>query len=359
MSEMCKSCMTRREMLKSTGRFSAALVAAGGVPSIVADAAELASGGSADKKLDRRCLLTVLRMGHCAPSVMDTLLDGRVEDYENIVRLTSGLPGGIGNSGAECGGVTSPVMFMGLESASKVRGGDLLDLVVLGRSYMERFRKLHGTIYCREIQTPDGGISPCLRAICSGKKLSDEVGGADLKVLKFEIGDGPLKSYSLLLRSFQERSFHCAHTLFDELSDVIDVNEILLEASRGFVGGTMLSGETCGALTAGVLAIGSKIGEIEDSYIRVMIMMGKMMTGKDAMADDVNKFNRSINVGNRLAVWFEGRFGSTRCVDITKTDFSDYDGVRRFVSSNRVESCRKIAREVAKETRKLLSDLSV
>ena len=114
----------------------------------------------------------------------------------------------------------------------------------------------------------------------------------------------------------------------------------------------MLSGETCSALTAGVLAVGAKIGEIEDSYIRVMSMMLKMMTGGDAMADDVNKFNRAINAGNRLAVWFEERFGSTRCGDIIKTDFSSINSVNRYLSSNGMESCRKIVGEVAKRVKK-------
>jgi hypothetical protein len=90
-----------------------------------------------------------------------------------------------------------------------------------------------------------------------------------------------------------------------------------------------------------------------------MVMMGKMMANKDALADDVNKFNRAINAGNRLAVRFEERFGSTRCADIAKTDFSDYDGVKRYVSSNRIESCKEIVRETAKETRKILDNLNV
>jgi C_GCAxxG_C_C family probable redox protein len=359
MKRMHESCMTRRKILKNAGRFSAALVATGGIPSILANAAEVGSDASIDLKdrYDRRCLLTVLRMGHCAPSVMDTLVDNKKEYYEYIVKLTSGLPGGIGNSGAECGGVTSPIMFLGLELTPETKGQNLLDLVILGQRYMNRFRDHHGTIFCSEIQTPDGGISPCLRAMCSSRKLVEKIMNSDMNMLRSEIGKNTLKSYDRLLKSFQKQDFHCAHSVFNKLSDVIDVNEILLGASRGFVGGTLLQAHTCSALTAGVLAIGSKIGEIEDSYIRVSIMMGKMMTGGDAMENDVNRFNRAINVGNELAVWFENRFGSTKCGDIAKIDFSNNDSVKKYLSSNKIESCRGISHEVAKKVREIFDNL--
>ncbi len=125
MKRISESCLTRRDILKGAGRLSAALVAAGGIPSALAGAAVTDPGASIDikERPDRRCLLTVLRMGHCAPSVMDTLLVDRKGEYEDMVRLTSGLPGGIGNTGAECGGVTSPIIFSDLSPDRRGRGG--------------------------------------------------------------------------------------------------------------------------------------------------------------------------------------------------------------------------------------------
>ena len=58
--------------------------------------------------LRRRSMSNLLRMGHCAPTVMQTLLDASYTEAEWLVKLTAGLPGGIGNTGAECGGVTAP-----------------------------------------------------------------------------------------------------------------------------------------------------------------------------------------------------------------------------------------------------------
>jgi hypothetical protein len=41
----------------------------------------------------------------------------------------------------------------------------------------------------------------------------------------------------------------------------------------------------------------------------------------DAFADDVNKFNRTMNLGHQLATWFTGAIGSTRCRGIMGCDF--------------------------------------
>jgi hypothetical protein len=52
------------------------------------------------RTLRRRSMSNLLRMGHCAPTVMQTLLDASDSEAEWLVKLTAGLPGGIGNTGA-------------------------------------------------------------------------------------------------------------------------------------------------------------------------------------------------------------------------------------------------------------------
>ena len=42
--------------------------------------------------LRRRSLWNLLRMGHCAPAVMQTLLDASDTEAEWLVKLTAGLP---------------------------------------------------------------------------------------------------------------------------------------------------------------------------------------------------------------------------------------------------------------------------
>jgi hypothetical protein len=40
-------------------------------------------------------------------------------------------------------------------------------------------------------------------------------------------------------------------------------------------------------------------------------MIGTMAAGGDAFANDLNKFNRVMNLGHELARWFRGAVGST------------------------------------------------
>jgi hypothetical protein len=96
-----------------------------------------------------------------------------------------------------------------------------------------------------------------------------------------------------------------------------------------------------------VMALGVALGEIERSRLRVLHMIGKMAAGGDAFADDVNKFNRTMNLGHHLAKWFTGAFGSTQCRAITGCDFLTTVGVKHYIDTDGVVRCQVIAQQVA------------
>ena len=87
----------------------------------------------------RRSLSNLLRMGHCAPSVMQTLLDASDEESTWLVILTAGLPGGIGNTGGECGGLTAPLVLLGLNDGRHAVVDGLPVVVVKGHDFLHRF----------------------------------------------------------------------------------------------------------------------------------------------------------------------------------------------------------------------------
>jgi hypothetical protein len=57
------------------------------------------AGADTARRLRRRSLANLSCMGHCAPTVMQTLLDASRIDAPMLVKASGGLPGGIGNIG--------------------------------------------------------------------------------------------------------------------------------------------------------------------------------------------------------------------------------------------------------------------
>ncbi len=111
---------------------------------------------------------------------------------------------------------------------------------------------------------------------------------------------------------------------------------------------------TCSAYTAGVMAIGLKIGEIENSYLRVTRMLALMVSGGNAFGDELNKFNRALNTAHRLAKWFRAEFGSTQCQAITQCDFSCQAGVKKYIDGDGVTRCRGIAKMTAEKVQQMM-----
>ena len=84
-------------------------------------------------------------------------------------------------------------------------------------------------------------------------------------------------------------------------------------------------------------------------------MIGMMATGRDAFADDVNKFNRAMNLGHESATWFSDAFGSTQCRSITGCDFSTTEGVNQYIDTDGVARCQGIARQVAAKVERMIA----
>jgi C_GCAxxG_C_C family probable redox protein len=112
----------------------------------------LDSSAETARRLRNRGLANLLRMGHCAPSIMQAMLDVSETDAQWLVRLTAGLPGGIGNTGAECGGLTAPIVFLGLSHGQETAVQDLPVVIHKGHDLLRRFLGCQGTTACREIR---------------------------------------------------------------------------------------------------------------------------------------------------------------------------------------------------------------
>lgn len=300
------------------------------------------------RELRRRSLENLLRMGHCAPTVMKTVLDVASADAPWLVKLAAGLPGGIGNTRSECGGVTAPLVLLGLRHVREAPVDGIPAVVRKGQALLESFRACHGTTSCRGILGDARLPLKCVGVVRLAAERFVDVRSCDRAGA---ISGERLQAYALLHEHLAEQEFHCAHAVLRQYHAPVDAAHDLLDATSAFVGGTVFEGMTCSALTAGIMLVGLAVGEIENSRSRVVRLIATMAVGGDAFADDLNAFNRAMNLGHELARWFAATFGSTQCREITGCEFATLTGVRQYVERGCVARCQEIARAVAEQVR--------
>ena len=298
----------------------------------------------------------LVRMGHCAPTVMQTLLDVSGAQKEWLVKLSAGMPGGIGNTGFECGALTSPLVMMGLRYGLHTMDRDLPVIFDRGHALCQHFVACHKTLMCRQIRKDDRFPKRCIRPVLLSPQLAAaSMGNNDRDV----IPPATRESYSRIYSHWVEEHFHCAQTVLDRLGYSAPQHAELFNATSAFVGGTLLRGMTCSAFAAGVMVVGLQAGEIENSPPRVIRLLFRMTVGGKAFDEKINKFNRSMNTGYRLSKWFVKEFGSTQCQAITGCDFSNMADVERYIQNNAVTRCRLIAEKVSDKVRETLENLGI
>ncbi len=295
----------------------------------------------------------LIHMGHCAPTVMQSILDISSANKQWLVRLSAGMPGGIGNSGHECGGVTSPLVLLGTQFGLRRFERGLPVIFDKGHALCQRFVSCHRTLQCKEIRGndhfPRHCIPPVLRAPGMFMDAQDGHRGSPIPPASRD-------AYARLFSHMQEQNFHCARAVLSNLGYSPEKDKELFDAVSAFMGGTLFMGRTCSALTAGVMSIGLRIGEIEDNPLRVIRLLAIMTVDGNAFDDKLNKFNHSMNQGYKLSKWFAKEFGSTQCQAITQCDFSSSDGVDNFVASNCIAHCREIAEKVGNRVLQVLDN---
>ena len=125
---------------------------------------------------------------------------------EWLVRLSAGMPGGIGNTGHECGAVTSPLVLMG------VQGGLARWIVACrccstGARAVPRFRRVSPHPQCREIRGKDHFPRHCIGPVLRSAELWRDALDGDRSDV---IPEGTRAGYAKLYSHFAENGFHCA-----------------------------------------------------------------------------------------------------------------------------------------------------
>lgn len=303
------------------------------------------------KKYRRRGLSNLLKMGHCAPAVMQTLLDLEGSREEWPVRMTAGLPGGIGNTGYECGGITAPLIRFGLKHGLHAGDDGLPWVIHAGHAYNRRFQECNRALLCKEILGDRRVPLPCIKAVRHAPELYRQTEFTDTSEA---IPGETREAFLLLYTHLRANDFHCAHAVLKPMAGALPPSRELLDGTSGFIGGTAFNGLTCSAFSAGLMALGLKLGEIEGSYLRVMRMLAIMIAGGNALADHSNKFNRLLNIGHGMAKWFKEEFGSTLCREIVQCEFSSIQDVKRYLDKGSLATCRIVAEKVAQQAERII-----
>lgn len=299
-----------------------------------------------------KAFANLLKMGHCAPAAMRTLLDMSTPEKEWLVRLSAGLPGGIGNTGNECGGVTSPLVMLGIEYGLRQVEQGLPIIFDKGHALMRNFVECHHTMQCREIRGKERFPRHCIGPVTRSPEIYLAcLDGNHTESIPEERREGYARLYSHMV----ENELHCAQAVLIQLGYKPAENQELFDAVAAFSGGTIFMGRTCSAFSAGVMAVGLRKGEIENSYPRVMRMLAIMTAGGNAFDEGLNKFNQSMNRGYRLSRWFSREFGSTQCQAITQCTFSEAVGVSQYIEGECINRCKVIAGKVAERVRVMLA----
>lgn len=285
----------------------------------------------------------MLQMGHCAPSIMQTLLEINCIYNTELVIYAGALAGGIAGPDMECGGITAPLMFMSYKNHGLILLEDKLNLIAKAQKYTEEFKHNNGSCNCSEISNK--GMLACMKVICNVHKPLSKALSAPT-----ELDKEAKSSYSLLLKAFDDSNFHCSQSVLRYLKNDIKITNELFDSAWVFIGGTGFLNQTCGALTAGVMAISAARAKVENSYSKVAKMIWLLMhDDKRAMNNDINDFNQSIRMSDELGCWFRDEFGSTSCYDICGFNFSKVSDSNSYLSNNSIEYCKLISKKVAQK----------
>jgi hypothetical protein len=173
---------------------------------------------------------------------MQAMLDVSETDAQWLVKLTAALPGGIANTGGECGGVTAPMVLLGLRYGQEEAVQGLPVVVYKGHDLLRRFMSCQGATACHEIRDDARVPVRCIGVIRQAPVLCAESMDADCSAA---ISAVQQEAFGRLYAHWREQEFHCAHAVFSHLGDAIPLTQELLNGSSGFMGGMVFAGMTC------------------------------------------------------------------------------------------------------------------
>ena len=141
---------------------------------------------------------------------------------------------------------------------------------------------------------------------------------------------------------YEARYHGCSRSVMQSLADHLKLGDTLtFKASAPLSGGVAMRGETCGALIAGVMALG-------------------IAWGKEAIEEE--DWMEPVIAGYRLCRRFEKELGSTSCREIQTArlgrafNFADLNDYEEFQKAGGYVECPKVVAKAARLTAQMIME---
>ena len=127
---------------------------------------------------------------YCSEAIVKTINDEFGLNYpDDIVRMASGFPIGIGSAGCACGAVTGGVMAIGMVFGRSAPGDPCIDrCLALSRELHTLFMQRHGCVCCRTLT--HGMVLKSPEHISQCVAFTGEVAEETAKIILRETGVG-------------------------------------------------------------------------------------------------------------------------------------------------------------------------
>ncbi len=117
------------------------------------------------------------------------------------------MPGGIGNTGFECGGITSPLVLLGTKFGLRQVDRGLPVIFDKGQTFFQSFIACHKTWRCIEIRQNNHFPRHCIMPVLRSPELFMDAQNDNRRE---PIPPASRLGYSRLYSHLVENDFHCA-----------------------------------------------------------------------------------------------------------------------------------------------------
>ncbi len=264
---------------------------------------------------------------NCCEAQVITLQRINNAPNDELLKSLAGLAGGVNNHGSTCGVLFGVAINMASKLAKDKPQWELFDEVTLlyaVRDYVGWFQKIFDSTLCRDRTGLDLKSKKGKIGLLSPKKAKGCIKQSVLSMdyfLKHE-------SQKIFETEFSKcGTRHCARELLEKTRKSHGVgNQYLEQISVIFDGGLGLSGNTCGALIAGLLALGLKYRQSYNYHVAAKL--------RNYFKSFPPEFTKRADL---LIKNFENKFGSLECKQILGQEFRDWCDFQEKRSSKKCE----------------------